>query len=90
MLRAGRVTEAEAERVRRAADSHELDEAVGAIRLRHARELLDESVEDGSLSRQDADALLERLRRGEDPRLLRGLRGRRRPGRGATQGQAHG
>src|SRR5262249_11950534 len=45
MLEAGRVTEDEAARVREAAESPDLDEAVGEIRNRHAADRVDEAVE---------------------------------------------
>ena len=87
MLETGRVTVEEAERLRRTADTEDFDEAVRDIRLRHATERLDAAVEDGSISPQEAAALLERLKRGEDPRVLRGLRRRTaRNDHGATRG----
>jgi len=90
LLEAGRVTEAEATRIRGATDSQERDEAIHDIRLRHATERLDEAVEAGTLTRNEAEAARERLNRGEDPRELRGLLRRRRSGPGAPrEGDAH-
>jgi hypothetical protein len=82
LVQAGRLTEQEAERLRGAADQREFDGAVREIRIRHATERVDEAVEDGRLSRPEADALLERLHSGEDPRFLRG---RLRRGRSAAE-----
>ena len=74
MLETGRVTVAEAERLRGAADTEDFDQAVREIRFRHATERIDEAVEDGSITPEEAATLLERLRNGEDPRILLGLR----------------
>jgi hypothetical protein len=74
MLEAGRVTEEEARRLRVAADSEDFDEAVREIRLRHATERLDEALDDGRITPAEAATFRERLRNGEDPRFLRGLR----------------
>src|SRR6266498_1736095 len=79
LVEAGRVTDEEAERLRVAAASGELDEGVRQIRLGHARATIGAAVEDGRLTQDEADASLERLHNGEDPRFLRGLR-RHRPG----------
>ncbi len=76
MVEAGRVTVEEAQRVRSAADSEELDHAVRAIRLRHARARFEAEVRDGGMSADEAQVILQRLEDGEHPRLLRGLRRR--------------
>lgn len=80
LVEAGRLTKVEAARLRAAADAGELEEAARAIQLRHARARVDDAVEKGEVTRDEADVLLDRLDRGEDPRILRGLR--RRLGRG--------
>ena len=80
LVEAGRLTEDEAARLRAVADADELEEAARAIQLRHARARVDDGVTKGAVTRDEADDLLDRLDRGEDPRLLRGLR--RRLGRG--------
>lgn len=77
MVRAGRITEEDAERLRAAAKSGELKDAAREIQLRHARGKVSAAVEDGRLSQEQADAIFDRLEKGEDPRfLLRGLRRR--------------
>jgi polyhydroxyalkanoate synthesis regulator phasin len=77
MFEAGRVTEEEAERVRSATGSDDFEDAVRNIRVRHAREWLEEAVGNGRLTSEEAATVLERLRNGEDPSALRGLaRGR--------------
>lgn len=79
MVAAGRVTKVEAERLRAAAKPGDFDDAARDIRRRHVTAKVDAAVEDGSLSNQEAEAILERLQNGEDPRFLRGLRRRLRP-----------
>ncbi|MHB8718362.1 MAG: hypothetical protein ACYDAC_05675 [Candidatus Dormibacteria bacterium] len=65
MVQAGRLTEREAEALRTAADASEFNHAVREIRARHAGVKLDEAVADGSMTRSEADNLLDRLRQGE-------------------------
>lgn len=76
MVKAGRLSEEEAERLRTAATSDELDDAGREIQLGHARARVTAAVEDGSLTQDESRAILDRLDQGEDPRFLRGL-GRR-------------
>ena len=85
MLETGRVRVEEAERLRSAADTEDFDEAVREIRLRHATERLDEALDDGRITPEEAATILERLRNGEDPRFLRGLRRGPRSRAGAAQ-----
>jgi hypothetical protein len=85
MLENGRVTVEVAERLRGAACTEDFDEAVREIRFRHATERIDKAVEDGSITPEEAATLLERLRNGEDPRFLRGLRGRPRSRAGSAR-----
>ncbi len=82
MVAAGRLTEEEAGRLRAAAGSGELDDAAREIQLKHARARVREALEGGHLSQEEADAIFCRLEDGEDPRFLRGLRRRFRPGMG--------
>src|SRR6266700_4064373 len=86
MLETGRVTAQEAERLRGAADTEDFDEAVREIRFRHATGRIDEAVEHGWIPPEEAATLMERLRNGEDPRFLRGLRGGPRSSAGAARG----
>jgi hypothetical protein len=71
MVRSGRLTESEAERLKTAAEPSEFNNAVRDIRLRHAGIRLDTAVADGSLTRADADRLLDRLMDGEHGDVLR-------------------
>jgi hypothetical protein len=65
MVQAGRLTEREAEALRSAADASEFNGAVREIRARHAGVKLDAAVAEGSMTRSEADSLLDRLRQGE-------------------------
>jgi hypothetical protein len=80
MVESGRLTDDEALRLRAAAEPGEFHHAVRDIRVRHAAMKLDAAVADRSLSRVDADGLLDRLRRGEHGRPLRAHLRRLRPG----------
>ncbi len=71
MVASGRVTEAEAARLRTAADPDQFDDAVRSIRIRHAGARLEAAVESGQMTREEADGYLERLGKGEHPRSLR-------------------
>jgi hypothetical protein len=76
MVTSGRMTEAEAARIRAAGDTAEFDAAVGEIRVRHATPRLAAAVEQGKMTQVDADTAVEQLRAGEHPRSLRAhLRG---------------
>ena len=77
MLAAGRITEEEADRVRAAAESGDLGTAVNEIRARHVREWVAHQVQAGHLSQADADEVLERAERGEDPGSIRSALRRR-------------
>ena len=79
MVAAVRLTEEEAERLRAAAESGGLDAAVQELRGKHAQATVGAAVEDGRVSQEEANALLERLEVGEHPRFLRGLRRRASP-----------
>jgi hypothetical protein len=65
MVEVGRLTEHEAGALRTAADASEFTHAVREIRARHAGVKLDAAVADGSMTRSEADNLLDRLRQGE-------------------------
>ncbi len=71
MVEHGRVTEAEAARLRAATDDEGFEAGMRAIRARHAGAKLDAAVEAGQMTRGEADANLERLRNGEHPGALR-------------------
>jgi len=81
MIGSGRVTEDEAGRLRAADGPAEFDDVVRDIRVRHATARLDAAVDDGGMSREEADGFLARLRNGEHPHELRGhlAKFRRRP-----------
>ncbi|MGI8801666.1 MAG: hypothetical protein ACR2KV_05760 [Solirubrobacteraceae bacterium] len=88
MVGSGRVTSGEAARLRAAADANEFDATITDIRIRHAGGRLDSAVEDGALTRAEAEAFVERIRRGEHSTALRahlrGLLRAARPGRGGS------
>ena len=71
---AGRITVDDAEEVLRAAESGNADAKVAEIRLRHATEWVRDAVKRGRMTQAEADALLERLQRGDNPRLHRATR----------------
>ena len=88
MVRSGRLTEAEAERLRATEGQDEFDEAVRDIRVRHAGTSLGAAVDEGRLSQDEADGLLERLRGGEHSRSLRARVRRLRPSADSNAGVA--
>jgi len=61
MVKSGRLTDQEAERLRSAAEPAEFDDAIRSIRVRHAGARLGPAVADGSLTREEADGFLDRL-----------------------------
>lgn len=71
MIKSGRVSETEAARLRTSADPDEFESTIVDIRARHAGTRLDAAVQAGDLSRQEADAVLERVRSGEHSPALR-------------------
>ncbi len=82
MVDSGRIIESEAHDLRAATDETEFTQAVRNIRVRHAGLKLDEAVANGSLTRAEADRLLDRLRNGEHEGSVRArLRGLRAHGR---------
>jgi hypothetical protein len=80
MVASGRVTEQEAAALRAASGPGQFDDVLRQIRLRHASTRLGSAVEDGSMSREEADGFLVRLKNGEHPRSLRAHLGKLRPG----------
>jgi hypothetical protein len=90
MTASGRLTEEEATRLRAAAGPSEFDDVVRDISVRHADARLAAAVADCSMSQEEADAFLSRLRSGEHPRSLRShlgalRRGARMPPPGSTR-----
>jgi hypothetical protein len=82
MVESGRITENEAQDLRAASDERDFNQAVRNIRVRHAGAQLDQAVAGGSLTRAEADHLVERLQNGEHGGSLRArLRGLRAHGR---------
>jgi hypothetical protein len=71
MVSSGRVTEAEAERLRATRGTPHFEEAARDIRVRHASAGLDEAVAEGRMSREEADRYLQSLRQGDHPKGLR-------------------
>ncbi len=71
MVDLGRVTEAEANQLRAAAEPGQFESAVRNIRVRHAGAQLTAAVEDGKMTPEEADAYLDRLKNGEHPKGLR-------------------
>ena len=65
MVESGRVTQSEADRLRAAAGRSEFDEVAIGIRARHAGRKLDQAVEGGHMTREEADGYLERMKKGE-------------------------
>lgn len=79
MVRAGRITKEEGERLRAAEGTDDFDAAVGAIRARHAGTHMELAIAAGEISREEADRDLERLRNGEHPKGLRARLRKHRP-----------
>ena len=79
MVASGRITEAEAARLRATAGTPEFDAAMGAVRARHAGAQMEGAIRSGEMTQEEADADLERLRRGEHPKGLRARLAKHRP-----------
>jgi hypothetical protein len=71
MVKSGRLTEDEADRLRAAGDLGAFDSVVRDIRVRHARATLNAALSEGRLTTEEADGLLQRLKNGEHSRSLR-------------------
>ncbi|HEX4434946.1 MAG TPA: hypothetical protein VH012_08945 [Acidimicrobiales bacterium] len=71
MVAAGRITTQEASRLRAAAGTAEFDAVLAGIRARHARAHTDAAVAAGTMSPDDAESSLARVRAGEHSGELR-------------------
>ena len=89
MEKSGRITPDEAGRLR-TAEPEAFEEAARQIRLRHASAWVGSRVDSGRLTRDEADAILDRIARGEDPDLGRDLRRAPGPPRRAVGGSSGG
>ena len=82
LLESGQVTAEEAAALKARVHDGNHDEVVVAIRVKHADAALSAAVSNGSMTREDADDYLRRLRAGEHSSSLRadlrGLRSHRR------------
>jgi hypothetical protein len=72
LLASGRITSAEADRLRAATNRDEFDTAARGISVRHAQAQLDAAVEAGEMTEEEARNQLEVLRNGEHRRTFRG------------------
>jgi SAM-dependent methyltransferase len=78
MVASGRMREDEARRIRTASDPDAFNEAIRAVRVRHAKGTLDAAVADGRLAPDESAQVLDRLRKGEHGASVgRDLRARR-------------
>ena len=73
MVQAGRLTEDEAERLRRA-DPSRRDDIIREIRLRHAQAKLHTALEEGRMTQTEVEDVLDKVANGERPRFLGRLR----------------
>lgn len=80
LVRSGRMTEEEAARIRDAPDASALQEAVLAVRVRHAGGAVDAAVADGSMTSEEGTDILRRIGQGEHSHGLRALLHRFRKG----------
>jgi polyhydroxyalkanoate synthesis regulator phasin len=71
LVASGRMTPSEAQRLETAAGPAELDEALTAVRVRHASAVLDQAVASGGVTRDEADLYLLRMKSGEHSADLR-------------------
>ena len=71
MVASGRITEDEAADLRAAEGTEQFEQALGAIQVRHAGEHMQSAIPAGEMTQEEADAYLDRLRRGEHPKGLR-------------------
>jgi hypothetical protein len=78
MVANGRITVEEADQLRATEGTPAFDEAVARVRARHAQAHTDPAVAEGTMSRAEADGLLERVLAGEHSTELRKqVRGKR-------------
>jgi polyhydroxyalkanoate synthesis regulator phasin len=71
MLESGRITPEEADLLRATEGTTEFEGAIASIRARHAAAHMEGAVAKGDMTREESDAYLERLRKGEHPEGLR-------------------
>jgi hypothetical protein len=71
MVSNGRITDEEAARLRATEGTPAFDDVVAGIRARHAQAHTDPAVADGTMSREEADGLLDRVLAGEHSTELR-------------------
>lgn len=71
MQRHGFLTESEAEAIRHETDPDRLNQLIRTVRVRHAQTRLEPGLAGGTISSQDTEPLLERLKQGEHTRQLR-------------------
>ena len=71
MVENGRITAEEAAQLRATEGTPAFDDVVAGIRARHAQAHTDPAVADGTMSQEQADDLLERVRAGEHSTELR-------------------
>jgi polyhydroxyalkanoate synthesis regulator phasin len=81
MVASGRITEDEAADLRAAAGTEQFEGAVGVIQARHAGEHMESAIAAGEMTQDEADAYLDRLRRGDHPKGLRARLTKHRPRR---------
>ncbi len=78
MVSSGRITDAEAARLRAADGRDAFDQVVNEIRTRHASAHMAQSVADGQITEKESAGYLEQIRHGGHPKDLRSRLGRRR------------
>ena len=71
MVANGRITTEEAAQLRAAEGTPAFEAVVARVRARHAQAHTDPAVADGTMSREEADELLARVRAGEHSTELR-------------------
>lgn len=71
MAKSGRLTDQEAERLCSSDKPDEVEDVIRSIRVRHAGAKLGAAVEDGSVTPEEAERFLDRLRNGEHSAALR-------------------
>jgi hypothetical protein len=84
MVASGAITDDEAAQLRAAEGTPAFDVVVGSIRARHAGAHMEAAVAGGTMSQEEADGYLARLRSGEHPE---GLRARLRTHRSRAPGE---
>lgn len=71
MVASGRMTDAEANRLRATHGTPEFELVLGEVRARHASAYLDAAVGEGQMTEEEAEDQRQKLRRGEHPKGLR-------------------